>query len=87
MIGLGSDKKRFSSDPWDEQNMVLKKGLNVILQVWNIVFDFFYANFNSHRRCWVVLLLVRMHSTAFLFLLILLLMSIANIIGIYSIFG
>merc|ERR1712156_647672 len=40
----------------------------------------------SARRCWVVLL-VRMHSTAFLFLLILLLMSIANIIGIYSIFG
>ena len=28
-----------------------------------------------------------MHSTAFLFLLILLLMSVANIVGIYSIFG
>ena len=40
MIRLGSDKKRFSSDPWNEQNMVLKKGLNVILQVQNIVFIF-----------------------------------------------
>jgi len=34
-----------------------------------------------------VVVAVTMHSTAFLFLLILLLMSIANIIGIYSIFG
>merc|ERR1712037_288096 len=39
------------------------------------------------RRCRVVAVSVRMHSTAFLFLLILLLMSIANVIGIYSIFG